>query len=320
MNTHGANLDLKESKKTVLDNTPLISRRDSVEDIVNFEFKFNPKNEFLTHDHMTVSNKFLRSGKLKATVTEIKNINLNTRHQMWSLYSDYYEGATWESFNSDMDEKTHIVVARDSGDSTLQGFSTIKMFEHNINGTKTITLYSGDTVIHPKYWGQKALHFAFFKFLVKTRFTNPFTKVFWFLLCNGYRTYLVFSRNIPNHWPRYDKETPPWEKNFIHSLSIQRFGSQYDAEKGVVKFISSLGKLKPNVAPIGEKELKEPAIRFLVEKNPGYINGDELCCLGEINFSLFLLFPLRTVKKIFKSFFKKQVLPKAISKPVRPNL
>ena len=122
-------------------------------------------------------------------------------------------------------------------------------------------------------------------------------KVFWFLLCNGYRTYLIFARNIPNYWPRYNRETPAWEKSLIDSLASERFGKNFDSQRGVVAFTNSLGMLKPNVAPIGDKELRDPAIRFLVARNPGYIKGDELCCLGEITFSFMFLYPLKLIKK-----------------------
>lgn len=284
-----------EEIKSEIANTPIetptqsdLTRNSKAE----IKFKFEKDQNFIEN-----LQSLEKSKKLKAFVKEVKDISPSDREKMWELYSNYYDGATWQSFNFDLDEKTHVIIAKDSGDQSLQGFSTIKRFKHTVDGVETIIIYSGDTIIHPDYWGQKALHLAFFVFVMKTRFANPLNRVFWFLLCNGYRTYLIFAKNIPNYWPRYNQETPAWEKNLIDSLATKRFGNTYNPEKGIVAFTNSLGLLKSNVAPIGAKELKDPAVKFLVEKNPGYIKGDELCCLGEITFSFMFQYPFKLIKK-----------------------
>ena len=51
------------------------------------------------------------------------------------------------------------------------------------------------------------------------------------------------------------------------------------------------------MAPIDPTLLSVPDIRFFVERNPGHVDGDELCCLGRIDAALPIGFLARQVDK-----------------------
>ena len=126
---------------------------------------------------------------------------------------------------------------------------------------------------------------------------HPFTRVYWFLISKGYKTYLLISRNFPEYWPRHDRETPPWQAEVLHTLATEKFGDAYKPELGIVRFDESHGRLKEGVAPIDDALLEHKDIRFFVEQNPGHEEGEELCCIGRIGAGQWTYFTGRLVKK-----------------------
>ncbi len=222
-----------------------------------------------------------RSGVLKAQVIPAKKVDPATREAMWVLYAHYYEEGTRDIFLRDLAEKNHVIVIRDTGDYSVQGFSTIKCFSKQVDGRLFWVVYSGDTIVAKEHWGQTALQRAFLTYIIRTKLQHPFTPVYWFLISKGYKTYLLLSRNFPTYWPRHDKPMPAWEKKVLDTLAKEKFGDDYLPEHGIVHYKDCPGRLKLDVAPISkELQKKYDDIRFFVEKNPGHEQGDELCCLG----------------------------------------
>ena len=229
---------------------------------------------------------FASSGKLRADLTSCSSLTKRDRDAMWEVFQRYYTSISRVLFEQDLSEKDRVILLRDSGDHSIQGFSTIKVYDQKIKGRRVVAIFSGDTIVERQYWGQSALHWAFFSFLLKVKVQNPVTPVFWFLISKGYKTYLLLARNVPNHWPRYSRETPSFEKEVLDELSARRYGKNYNPETGTLSFEESHGQLRDKVAPIYPKLLSQPDIRFFVDRNPHHADGDELCCLGRIDSSL----------------------------------
>ena len=62
-----------------------------------------------------------------------------------------------------------------------------------------------------------------------------------------------------------------------------KFGNRYDSEKGLVISTQESDYLKTPLAAIPEGRKKSPHIRFFLEKNPHYEQGDELVCIANLN-------------------------------------
>ena len=71
-------------------------------------------------------------------------------------------------------------------------------------------------------------------------------------------------------------------KLFADQLAMEKFGEDYISATGLVEFENSLGNLKEEVAHPSERELKNPIVRFFLEKNPNYMKGHELVCLCRV--------------------------------------
>lgn len=228
-----------------------------------------------------------------------------TREAMWAVFSRFYEATTKPVFERDLAEKNHVIILRDEGDRSLRGFSTLKVYRRTHAGRPCVAVFSGDTVLEPAYWGQTALPIAFFRYLMSTKLRAINIPVYWFLLSKGYRTYLTMSRNLVHYWPRHEEETPPWEQSLIDFLARDKFGEAYQADRGVVSFATPEGYLRPEVAPIQPELLNQRDVAFFVERNPGHAQGEELCCLGSVDFALVVSFTSKHLRRAWARLQKR---------------
>jgi hypothetical protein len=236
---------------------------------------------------------------LIARTVAVTKIDNRMREGMWTVFRRYYAEVSREKFEADLAKKRDVILLIDSGDHTIQGFSTLEVYERRERGRSFVSVFSGDTVIDENYWGQSALQREFVRYVVRLKLKNPFRAVYWFLISKGYKTYLLLSRNYWTYWPRWNKPTPAWEACLIEDLATEKYGASYDANSGVLHFDAPEGRLKNGVAPINEKLLAHPDIAFFCDRNPGHTLGDELCCLGKVDALLWLKFTLRLIKKLF---------------------
>ena len=110
----------------------------------------------------------------------------------------------------------------------------------------------------------------------------PTVPLYWFLPFSGHRTYRVLPTLFNTFFPAHNRETPQREMALMDQLARERFGDAYDSVPGVVRFYTSLGRLKPSWADVPAKDRPRADVLFFLERNPGYVNGDELVCLAEL--------------------------------------
>lgn len=256
---------------------------------------------------MAVANasKRLKTGKLKVKLVNISELEKHTLESMWAIFCRYYTDVNKERFLTDLKNKDSVFLLHDRQQGKLQGFSTIKVFKNQIADKPYVAIYSGDTIINHQYWGQTALQRGFFNFIIKTKLMNLNTDVYWFLISKGYKTYLLLSRNFPNYWPCHNKDTPNFESNVLDQLATDLFSDSWKPEKGILSFDSPMGKLKAGVAPIDQSMLANEDISFFLDKNSGHAKGDELCCLGKVDYQLAQSYPKKLLSKALRKITKK---------------
>ncbi|UJR81091.1 hypothetical protein [Sandaracinus amylolyticus] len=224
-------------------------------------------------------------------IREVRSLAPAEIDVMWTLFARHYEDVTRETFEQDLAPKQHVILLREAVSRQIVGFSTIEVDRRHVGGRDIVSIFSGDTIVERRYWGTRALHRAFFRYVMALKLASPTTPVYWFLITKGYKTYLLLTRNFPEHWPRHDRATPPWQQAILDDLATRRFGDAYDARHGVLRLADSgHGRLRAEVAPIDETLAHDPDVRFFVERNPGAPRGDELCCLGRVGVGLAMQF------------------------------
>jgi len=203
--------------------------------------------------------------------------------RMWQLYADFYDHVDRPTFERDLKEKSLVFLGTDAISGAIVGFSTALFFTQRHAGRTAGVYFSGDTIVHPRYWGQTALHRAVVGELLRWKLRHPTKRLYWYLICSGCRTYLTLVRNFPTHWPHHARATPAWERGLLDAIGRRRYGAAWRVDRGVISFDGPQPVLKSAVAPITPDMLAFPEIAFFVRANPGHLEGDELAMVGRVD-------------------------------------
>ena len=199
--------------------------------------------------------------------------------EMFGLLADHFAGVTREQFARDLAEKNRVILLMRAGQ--LVGFSTLLAYASSFEGETINVIYSGDTIVAPEAWGTTALPRAWVNAVEELRTGLPDARCFWLLLTSGFRTY----RFLPVFWrdfsPRFDRVTSPERRRLLEHLARERFGEQFDAISGIVRFRQPQ-RLQNGLSQIAVGRTDNPHIAFFLTRNPGHADGDELVCLTEL--------------------------------------
>ena len=220
--------------------------------------------------------------RLEARTVAVRTLDAATRATAFALFQRAYEGADCARFDRDLAEKQWIILLRDDRTRELKGFSTILLRDVRTRRGPGTLVFSGDTVIDREYWGQKQLQLAFSQLLVTLKLSSPRRSLYWFLISKGWRTYLLLANAFAHAVPRYDSPDDAELRHLLDTEASARFGSQYDAERSVVRYVTPHERVRSGLAPVGGELLDNPHVRFFVARNPGHAEGDELACLAEV--------------------------------------
>ncbi|MBC7661413.1 MAG: hypothetical protein H7249_17090 [Chitinophagaceae bacterium] len=226
------------------------------------------------------------NSKLYWKVRGTADLNPPTIRAMYDLYDTYYEQTNFETFESDLRRKTDVILLFDRAKGELQGFSTLVTFMLNRSGKQIPCVFSGDTIIHERFWGQRSLGVAFLIYMFKKKLARPTLPLYWFLISKGYKTYLLMANNFKEHFPRYEKATPPEMQAMIREASDRLFPDCYQDNGTLIFPAEKAARLKVGVAEIDSRLLKHPRIEFFSINNPGWRDGEELACLAEMSLNM----------------------------------
>jgi hypothetical protein len=200
------------------------------------------------------------------------------REEMFALLSRHFAGVTREQFERDLADKNWVIQIRRDG--RLLGFSTLSVRTQEIDGQMITALYSGDTIVDPSAWKSPTLSRAWIAAVNYLR--SPDRRCYWLLLTSGFRTY----RFLPVFWrefyPRYDAPFPPMEQKLLTYLARERYGADFHAESGIVRFPHPQ-TLRDGLREVPDGRNSDPHIAYFLARNPGHARGDELVCLTEIS-------------------------------------
>jgi len=216
----------------------------------------------------------------KTLFKRVADITGNDRNQITGLYLSYFDGSDEERVISDLEDKTEVLLLY--YEKSLVGFTTLQLYDFEWQDSFVRIIYSGDTVVHRAHWGQQALAFAWIANLGKLKRESPDVPLYWFVILKGHRTYKflpAFGKSFYPHWSIDRSDLKP----LADALAFEKFGGAYSPRTGIVKFAESRGHLNPEFAYPSEKEKNKEAVRFFLERNPGYVLGHELVCLCEIS-------------------------------------
>ena len=237
---------------------------------------------------------------LFAQVLARKRLTDSDKEAMYVLYSRYYNGCDGELFRRDLKDKDYVIVLRNVA-GQLCGFTTLLLMDFDSGGGRKRAIFSGDTVIHREYWGTQALALAWCRMAGTIKSEHPQLPLFWFLIVKGYRTYRYLPLFARSFYPTWRHQTPADVQTMMDDLATQRFGDAYKRELGIVRFDQSRGHLAGEWADIPSHVTKHRDVRYFLDRNPDYANGDELVCFTELDEGNLRSFALRAFREAIAS-------------------
>ena len=186
---------------------------------------------------------------------------------MERLYREFYVGADEADFRRDLAEKDYAILLRGTG---VCGFSTMKLVEV----AEMRVLFSGDTVVETSQRGQWGLAGGFGHMIKFVERMFPDETAYWFLISKGARTY----RFLPTFFRRY---VPGPVADVALSARLAHVASalyprEYNPATGVLHFVGKKDRLRDDLLRMDTESVRFRAL------NPGWMNGDELCCIAPL--------------------------------------
>ena len=221
--------------------------------------------------------------KLNGCIADISNLAETDKLMMWRLMDKFYENVAWSNFLRDLSEKDRVILLRDNATGDIKGFSTIMLLQATVENIPVIAVFSGDTIIDKKYWGEQKLVQLLGRFFFSVIDDYPDHYACWFLISKGYKTYRFLPLYFREFYPCLERETPAFERSVIDALAFFKYGEAYDRRRGIIAPAESADFLKQGVADISEARLTSPHVRFFLEKNPGYARGEEIACIARLS-------------------------------------
>ena len=231
------------------------------------------------------------AARLHGRVVTRQTLDARTRDAMFALLASHFVGVDRTTFDRDLDEKSCAILLEDDA-GVLRGFSTMLVYESVVGGTAVSVIYSGDTIVERFWWGSPVLARTWIATALNAAPADEAREVYWLLLTSGFRTYRFLSVFFRDFYPRFDMATPARDGELIDVLARERFGGQYDAEAGVVRFVRpqilapdliTLPRHRITRKNTEHEPMPDPHIAFFLDRNPGFVRGDELVCLTRID-------------------------------------
>ena len=201
--------------------------------------------------------------------------------EMYDLFQHYYAGTTAERFRTDLAEKDYIVTLFDH-DDRLRGFSSVKLIPFCTGDISGRALFSGDTIIDHRFWGEQTFMLAWCDFAGRVKAEEPDSPLYWFLIVKGHRTYRYLSLFARHFYPSWKEPTPAKFQTAMDHLAGTRFGADYDRLSGLIRLPESRVYLRQKWGEVTAGLRGKPDVAYFLERNPRYHQGEELVCLTEL--------------------------------------
>ncbi len=221
---------------------------------------------------------------LRRHVYKITELNSQQIDSMFLMMDKYYNNVLKSNFLKDLKEKDFVVMISDEYNH-IKGFTTLKLIQLQVDCVPIYGIFSGDTMsdIDDDHFNcslELAKHWLKFACHLQNQYKDEL--FYWFLISKGYRTYRLLQY-FHKFYPRYDRVTPNFDAKIMLSFG-KSYSDKYNPQTGIIHSDGSKDSLRKGVYELGERQLKNPHIRFFLERNPNWNRGDELVCLTRLSY------------------------------------
>ncbi len=220
-------------------------------------------------------------GRISSQTVAVRSIRKEERESMYRLMEADYLGMDAPTFEKDLREKDDVMILRDVETGRIVGFSTLMVIELTVEDMAVWAVFSGDSIVQNEFRHTLGLGVELGKYMRKVAARHPFDLVVWLLTSKGCRTYGVLPLLFDDFYPRWDAPTPPLYVHMMDAFGERKYPGEYDHADHCIHHAGCSQRLRPGVADVNERRLRDPHVRFFVQANPGYGNGDDLVCVAD---------------------------------------
>jgi len=202
------------------------------------------------------------------------------RAEMFALMQALYEAVDREAFGHDLDAKDFVILVQNEG--AVVGFTTGAVRQTEIDGRTIRYMYSGDTLVHPEFWGSGHFLPVWSQLMGNIKAAVPSLPLYWFLITKGHRTYRLLTNFFRSYVPRASGDNDPALMRVRDAVAGEMFSSFYDPATGLIDFGTSRGHLAPALLDASELATNNRAVRDFLTLNPEHGRGVELACIAEL--------------------------------------
>jgi hypothetical protein len=221
---------------------------------------------------------------MNSRLIQVEMLSAGDREAMYHLLSKHFQGVTWDGFLTDLYRKNWVLCLEEADTHILKGFTTLRWQPMLVEGNSSNVLYSGDTIVDPSAWQSALLPRAWIAAVYWLQHYSPIAqpqqRLYWLLICSGFRTYRFLPTFCREYYPRYDQPTPAVTAQLMAQLAQSYYLEEYQSTTGIVH-LTHPQILRDNLIGIPKGRQANPHIQFFTDQNPGYRQGDELVCFTE---------------------------------------
>lgn len=219
--------------------------------------------------------------QLSHEVLEVAGLSAAMREAMFERFAEQYAEVDLPMFLRDLAAKRFVLVVREPA-GPLAGFTTLAVDTAEAGGEPLRYLFSGDTFLDQRYWGDTTLLREWFRLAGRIRAEDPSTALYWFLITKGHRTFRILTSFFADYVPRRGRRRDEKLDEIRRALGRQRFGDHFDARTGLIDFGVSHGQLQDELADADRYAAINGNADFFLACNPDYARGVELACVGRL--------------------------------------
>ena len=218
--------------------------------------------------------------QLEGRVIDRREVCARLEEQMFALLASHFVGVDRSTFREDLAGKSAVILLEDET-RALRGFSTLHVYTSRAPGRPVTIVYSGDTIVDRSCWGSHTLARTWIR-CVREAAATAGTDVYWLLITSGYRTYRFLPVFFQTFYPRCDEATPPCQRALLDAIARERFGACYDPVAGIVR-LPRPQILARDLLDVPQGRTSDAHVAFFLERNAGFVSGDELVCLTRVH-------------------------------------
>ena len=205
------------------------------------------------------------------------------------------------AFERDLEEKDWVILLRDPATQQLAGFSTQMLLEADVAGRTVRTLFSGDTIIDRAHWGDNTLPHVWGRFAVAGTSVSRRRVVLVFdfqRLSHLSLSAVIFSGVLSSLRSAHPRKPYPGR---ARRAGRREISSGLRSARRRCSWRRCARTTTHPFAEIPARHRTDPHVNYFLEKNPGYIRGDELCCLAPLTRENFTAAGLRVIHRAQRS-------------------